>query len=171
MILERESSIRIARAGSCQAFPRSLTRERAGRMFRGEDRLQSKPSYGIVPAQIPTTSSRRVTVAHFLTQVAYTPEAWASLVQHPQARSEQVRPAVEKLGGKVISGYLTFGEYDLILITEFPSSIDVAALAIAAAAGGSIRAIKTTPLLTQDEGMEAIKKAKSSGYRAVGAGS
>jgi len=109
-------------------------------------------------------------MAHFLTQVAYTPEAWATLVEHPQARSEQVRPAVEKLGGRVIGGYLCFGEYDLILITEFPTSIDIAALAIAAAAGGSIRAIKTTPLLTQEEGMEAIKKAKTSGYRAGSAG-
>jgi uncharacterized protein with GYD domain len=108
---------------------------------------------------------------HFLTQVAYTTEAWSTLVKNPVDRSKAIRPAIEKLGGKVISGYMTFGDYDLIVITELPTNTDAAAIAIAAAAGGSIRSIKTTPLLTTEEAMEALKKAQSSGYRAVGAGS
>jgi len=40
----------------------------------------------------------------YLTQIAYTPEAWKSLVNNPQNRFEAVRPAIEKLGGKVING-------------------------------------------------------------------
>ena len=35
---------------------------------------------------------------HYLLQVAYTPEAWATMVKNPQNREDAVRPAVEKLG-------------------------------------------------------------------------
>ena len=50
-------------------------------------------------------------MAFYLYQVGYTPEAWATMAKKPQDRIEAVRPAIEKLGGKVVSGYLAFGEY------------------------------------------------------------
>ena len=37
----------------------------------------------------------------YLLELAYTPEAWSSLVQNPQDRIEAVRPAIEGLGGRV----------------------------------------------------------------------
>ncbi len=107
---------------------------------------------------------------HFLTQVAYTSDAWSALVKNPTNRIDQIRPAVEKLGGKIINGFMAFGDYDVVLITDMPTNTDAAAIAIAAAAGGSVRSIKTTPLLTSEQAIEALKKAKGSGYRAVGAG-
>jgi uncharacterized protein with GYD domain len=110
-------------------------------------------------------------MSHYLTQVSYTADAWSALVKNPVNRLDQIRPAVEKLGGKIISGFMAFGEYDLVLISELPTNSDAAALAMAAAAGGSVRSIKTTPLLSTEEAMEALKKAKGSGYRAVGASS
>ena len=106
-------------------------------------------------------------MAHFLVQVAYTPEAWQALVDHPQNRVEIVRASIERLGGKLIGGWAAFGDYDLIIIAEAPSAVDAAALSIAAAAGGSLKAIKTTPLLTAEEATEALKKAAASGYRPV----
>ena len=45
-----------------------------------------------------------------------------------------------------------------------------AALAIAAAAGGACKSIKTTPLLDATEGLEAMKLAAGSGYRAPASG-
>jgi uncharacterized protein with GYD domain len=110
-------------------------------------------------------------MSHFLTQVSYTSDAWSALVKNPVNRMDQIRPAVEKLGGKIVSGFMAFGDYDLVLITEMPTNTDAAAIAIAAAAGGSVRSIKTTPLLTSAEAMEALKKAQGSGYRAVGSSS
>ena len=38
---------------------------------------------------------------------------------------------------------------------------------MAFAAGGSVKAVKTTPLLTAAEAVEALKKAGESGYRAL----
>jgi uncharacterized protein with GYD domain len=105
---------------------------------------------------------------HYLLQVAYTPEAWATMSKNPQSRIDAVRPAVEDLGGKVETGYLCFGEYDLIVITEFPSNTEAAAFAIAVAAGGALKGLKTTPLLTAQEGVEAMQRTSRAGYEPPG---
>lgn len=102
---------------------------------------------------------------HYLLQVSYTPQGWATLIKNPQDRIEAVRPAVEKLGGKIESGYFAFGKYDLIAIVEMPDNVSTAAFSVAATAGGSVKALKTTPLMTMAEGMAAMKKAQDTGYR------
>jgi uncharacterized protein with GYD domain len=107
---------------------------------------------------------------HYLQQVAYTIEGWKALVKKPQNRIEAVRPVIEKLGGKIEGGWLTFGDYDVLLIIEMPSNVDITAIAMAFAAGGACKAVKTTPLLTLDEAVEAMKKAGKSGYRPPTAG-
>jgi len=106
----------------------------------------------------------------FLTQVSYTDQAWQSLVSNPQNRFEALRPVFEKLGGRVVNAWFAFGDYDVILISEFPDNISAAALAIAAAAGGACKSIKTTPLMDATEGQEALRKAAASGYRAPTSG-
>ncbi|HTS13550.1 MAG TPA: GYD domain-containing protein [Candidatus Limnocylindrales bacterium] len=103
----------------------------------------------------------------FLTQVAYTQEAWQSLIGNPQNRIDAIRPAIEKLGGKVISGYFCFGDYDIVAITEMPDNVAAAAIAIAFAAGGACKSVRTTPLMTTAEGIDALKKAAGSGYKPV----
>jgi uncharacterized protein with GYD domain len=102
----------------------------------------------------------------FLSQVAYNENGWQALVSNPHNRLDVIRSVVEKLGGSVVNAYLAFGDYDFVLITEFPDNVSVAALAISAAAGGAVKSIKTTPLMDTTEGLEAIRKAAASGYRA-----
>ena len=105
-------------------------------------------------------------MANYLLQVGYTPEAWANMIHNPQDRIDAVRPVVEKLGGKILHGWFAFGDYDLVTIVEMPSNVEAAAFSLAASAGGAIRTIKTTPLMTTSEGIEAMKKAAKSGYKA-----
>lgn len=105
-------------------------------------------------------------MANYLLQVGYTPEAWANLIAQPHDRIEAVRPVVEKLGGKITHGWFAFGDYDLVAVVEMPGNVEAAAFSLAAAAGGAVRTIKTTPLLTTAEGVEALKKAAKSGYKA-----
>ena len=107
---------------------------------------------------------------HFLTQVSYTEQAWQSLVSNPQNRLDAIRPVIEKLGGRVVNAYLAFGDYDYVVITELPNNVSAAALAIAASAGGACKSIKTTPLMDAAEGLEALRKAATSGYRAPTSG-
>lgn len=101
----------------------------------------------------------------FLHQVSYTPEAMARLIANPQDRFEVVRAPVEKLGGKIEHGYFAFGEHDAILITEMPDNVSAAAIALAFAAGGSLRHCTTTPLLTTAEALDAMRKAATCGYK------
>ena len=63
---------------------------------------------------------------HYLHQVAYSREGWEALVKHPQDRIEAVRPAIEKLGGKIKSAWFAFGEYDVVVITEMPDNVSAA---------------------------------------------
>jgi uncharacterized protein with GYD domain len=107
---------------------------------------------------------------HYLHQVSYTPEAWARLVANPQDRIEAVRGPIEKLGGRIHNAFFAFGEYDVVVITEMPDNVSAAAIAIAFAAGGSVKSEKTTPLMTTAEALEAIKKAGTTGYRSLTAG-
>jgi uncharacterized protein with GYD domain len=104
----------------------------------------------------------------FLVQVAYTSEAWAALIKNPQDRVQVVRAAVENLGGKVEQSWMTFGDYDVMVVVAMPDNISAAAFSIAVSGGGSCKAIKTTPLLSVEEGVQAMRKAAGSGYRAVG---
>ncbi len=106
-------------------------------------------------------------MAYYLEQIAYSAEGWQALVKNPQNRIEAVRPAIEKLGGKIESAWFAFGEYDVVLIIQMPDNVSAAAIAMAFAAGGACKAVKTTPLLTIAEGVEAMKKASTTGYRAA----
>ena len=90
-------------------------------------------------------------MATYLLQIAYTPEAWAAMAKNPQDRIAAVRPSIEKMGGKITSGYLCFGDYDLVAIMEMPGNVDAAAFAISVAAGGACSKVHTTPL-SQHEG-------------------
>ena len=107
-------------------------------------------------------------MSSYLIQVAYTPDAWAAMVKQPQNRLEAVRPVVEKLGGKFEHAWLAFGEYDIIAVAELPENTDAAAFSMAVAAGGACKAFRTTPLLSVEEGVEAMRKAQGAGYRRPG---
>jgi uncharacterized protein with GYD domain len=106
----------------------------------------------------------------YLHQVGYTPDALAKLIANPQDRFEAVRAPIEKLGGKIKDSYFAFGEYDAVLITEMPDSVSAAAIALAFAAGGSLRSCQTTPLMSAAEGLDAMRKAATCGYKPVAAG-
>ncbi len=105
-------------------------------------------------------------MAHYLFQCSYTAEAWASLLQNPRNRLEAVRSVVEGLGGSMENAWTAFGEYDVVAILQMPDNVSVAAFSMAVAAGGAVKSIKTTPLMSMEEGVEAMKKASGSGYQA-----
>ena len=104
-------------------------------------------------------------MAYYLLQVSYTPEAWSALLQNPRDRVGELRPVVEKLGGSFESAYFAFGEYDIVSILQMPANADMAAFSLAVAAGGACRAVKTTPLMTWEEGLQAMRKGGEAGYQ------
>ena len=107
-------------------------------------------------------------MAKYLIQAAYTGEAWAAQIKNPQNRLEAVGAVVERLGGKIDGFYLAFGEFDIVGILDFPDNVSEAAFSIAVAAGGALKALKTTPLMSIEDGLEALRKAGTAGYRPPG---
>lgn len=103
----------------------------------------------------------------YLVQASYTQEALRVLTQNPQDRTAALRGPIESLGGKIQNLFLSFGDYDVVLLLEMPNNVAAAAIAIAVGAGGACNSIKTTPLLTVAEGLEALRQAAGSGYRSV----
>ena len=108
-------------------------------------------------------------MAFFLLQVGYTPEGWKALIEHPQNRIEAIKPAIEQLDGKVVDGWLSFGEYDIVAILDLPTNVSAAAMSMAFSAGGVLKSIKTTPLISMDEAIDAMELAAESVYQPANA--
>src|SRR5712692_6154508 len=103
---------------------------------------------------------------HYMIQFTYTPETWAKLSKNPENRAETVKALIEKLGGRMIAFYFAFGEYDGVIISELPDASAAAVASIAGNSAGHLKAIKTTPLVTAEEGLEIMRKAGSMPFQA-----
>ena len=99
-------------------------------------------------------------MALYMYQAAYTAESWTAQLKNPQNRVDAVGKAVcEAVGGRFIGGWYCFGEYDLVLVADVPDDESMSAIAMAIAAGGALKASKTTKLLSGAQGVAALKKA------------
>jgi len=98
-------------------------------------------------------------MAYYLLQLDYTPQGWAAMAKHPQNRLEAITPVVQRLGGNIVDGWMQFGEYDVVVICQLPDNLNAAALSMAISAGGAVKDVKTTPLLTMEEGIKSLRKA------------
>jgi uncharacterized protein with GYD domain len=63
---------------------------------------------------------------------------------------------VEKVGGKLIGGYYTFGEYDVVIVMEAPNDEAVMSLMLKVGSAGNVRT-KTLKAFTAEEGIEIIR--------------
>jgi uncharacterized protein with GYD domain len=61
--------------------------------------------------------------------------------------------------------YYAFGDDDVVGVIDLPTPEAAAAFALAITAGGAMRSFKTTPLLTVEEGIAAMKKAADVGKK------
>jgi uncharacterized protein with GYD domain len=102
---------------------------------------------------------------YFLIQFSYTSAAWDALIKKPQNRLQAMSPTVENLGGKIVSAFLMLGDYDVLYIVQMPDHISSAALSMAIMAGGAVRNVKIVQLMSWDEGVEAMKKARKAVYK------
>ena len=103
-------------------------------------------------------------MATYLIQASYNTEGWKGLIAHPQDRIDAIKPAIEKLDGSIVTGWLAFGEYDIVAIIELPTNVSAAAFSMAVSAGGTVKAFKTTPLMSMDEAVTAMELAAESTY-------
>jgi len=92
-------------------------------------------------------------------QFSYKSETVGNLLKNPEDRSVAVRKLIEKLGGKMLAFYYSYGDYDGLVIAEMPDNVSGLATTMASFAAGGTAKIKTTVLITVEEAMAAMKKA------------
>ena len=104
----------------------------------------------------------------YLYQLSYTPESLAAQMKDPEDRLKTAaKPVLKAVGGKLIGGGFSFGDYDVCILFEAPDDESVAAVAVAVGSGGAVRSQKTTKLLSGDQWVAALKKASkvAKGYK------
>ena len=104
----------------------------------------------------------------YMSQFAYTKEAWAALAQNPEDRSVAIGELLESMGGRLVSLYFTFGEYDGFVVFEAPDNNRAATFILAAISPGHIKEIKTTLAFAPEEAMEFMRDAGSATFRGPG---
>ena len=100
----------------------------------------------------------------YMTQFAYTPDAWKALVKEPEDRAAVFAEYAQKLGGRMISLYYCMGEYDGLVIFEAPDEATAAAILFTVIAPGHLKATRTTVLMSVEQTMEAMHKAHAGAY-------
>jgi len=120
----------------------------------------------------PSGSSKydtaKVASHFFLTRFSYTPETWGRLMKNPEDRRVAARKYIESVGGKLHGFWYAFGAYDGYCIWEAPDNISMAAVGLAITGGGALSKFETTPLLTVEETLGALKRAQTVGYQPPG---
>jgi len=109
------------------------------------------------------------TMAMYLTRFSYTPETWARMIENPEDRRKAARSYIESVGGKLHRFWYAFGEHDGWNLREAPDNVSMVSVMLAIGAGGARSSSETTVLLSVEETLEALGKAKSTRYRRPGA--
>ncbi len=100
----------------------------------------------------------------YMTQFAYTTEAWKALVKKPQDRAAVFAEQAEKLGGRMVSLYYCMGEYDGLVIFEAPDESTATALLLTVISPGHLKATKTTVLMSVEDTVNAMHRANAEAY-------
>jgi uncharacterized protein with GYD domain len=101
-----------------------------------------------------------------MTQWTYKDRQIQALVDNPHDRYEIIRKLFEAFGGKLHQFYFAFGDYDGVLIAEFPDNTAATACLLTVAKSGAVDQLKTTVLISPKEALKAMKQASEtkSGY-------
>ena len=105
----------------------------------------------------------------YMIQARFTSTAWEALYASSVDRREVLSRMLKDAGGRLIDYYFSFGDSDVIIITEAPDNMTAASAVIAIARAGAVTNVRTTVLMSYDEGIEALRRSGSMGYSPPGA--
>jgi uncharacterized protein with GYD domain len=95
----------------------------------------------------------------YVTQGRYTREAIKGMIVKPEDRAEAVSRLLTKAGGRMLGYYMTFGEFDFLVIAEVPSETQMAAVLLAASGRGGVTGLRTMLAMTSVEAKGAFAAA------------
>src|SRR5260370_28022629 len=85
---------------------------------------------------------------YFCHQISYTTDAWNRVVRNPQNRFDPIRVPIENLGGTIHASFFTAGDYDLLVISEFPEDVSSSSISVAFSTRAALDCIHTPPLFS-----------------------
>lgn len=94
----------------------------------------------------------------FITQGRFTQEALRGMLAKPEDRGEAVAKLFAATGGKLLSYFMTFDDYDFLIVSEGPDE-GVAVSSIIAEASGGVAELKTTLAISSNDMQNAFAKA------------
>jgi len=95
----------------------------------------------------------------YITQGRYTRDAIQGMLIAPEDRAQEVSRLIGKVGGRLIGYYFTFGDYDFMAIAEVADATQMAAVLLAAGAGGGVTDLRTTVAMSSIEAKGAFAAA------------
>lgn len=104
----------------------------------------------------------------YLLRLKQSPETFRSLVASPEDRRPVASALIEGAGGKLHGYWYAFGEYDIVVLAEFPDNISGVSVLAKVAASGAWTGGETTVLMTVEETLEAYRRAGSLEYTPPG---
>ena len=108
-------------------------------------------------------------MALYLFRFGYTPEAWAALIEKPEDRRNALATQLfATFGGRLEGLWYAFGEHDGYALVDLPDAVSAAAASAAVAATGSFRKLEATVLITVDEMVAALERAREFHYQKPG---
>jgi uncharacterized protein with GYD domain len=107
----------------------------------------------------------------FITQGRFTHEYMRGGLAKPEDRHAVISRLIEQAGGKLVSLYITLGQYDFMVVSEMPDAKAATIFAFVATGGGGIEGSVTTQAFTTAEAKEMFEAAgKLAGsYKPMGA--
>jgi uncharacterized protein with GYD domain len=109
-------------------------------------------------------------VPTFIIQGRYSHAAMQGMVAKPEDRAGPVAKLMEKVGGKLVSYYMTFGPSDFHVTVEAPDERAMLAVLAAVGAGPGVSELTTTLAIPSGEATQAFVRAKEvgAGFKAAG---
>lgn len=100
-------------------------------------------------------------MAIYITQGNYSEQAIKGMVQNPQDRLGPVTGLMESVGAKLLSYYVTTGEYDFMIVSEGDNLTDLFAGLMVAGSTGGVKNLKTIQAMTTQEAVKSMEKARN----------
>ena len=103
-------------------------------------------------------------MAEYLIEASYSTQSWEGMIREPQNRFEILKPALQSVNGTIKHAWFSFGATDIVLIIDVPDVVDAVAFSIATQATGALKSLKTTPLISVEQSIEAMGRAQHVKY-------
>ncbi|HEY7570619.1 MAG TPA: GYD domain-containing protein [Nitrososphaeraceae archaeon] len=94
-------------------------------------------------------------MSHYILLIKWT-EQGINKIQESSNRYNSFKTSLEKAGGKMVGGYYTFGEYDVVIVIEAPSDEVVMSLMLKVGSAGNVRT-KTMKAFAAEDAWNIIK--------------